>query len=259
MASISLMGSMTTLFSRIFLTTYVKHPSVTKMLRTLKFAGVILAIILLCTVDLFYFIDEAAGCTMLWNEKEAYLFVNIGQRGGKFTVLGHVGEIARKILRGSSRVDDQKSSVLVLRLTSDTIQRNVIENTHLILFTPIGGAIYANNDGALWKCAGTHFEPVSKEEEARLGGRYIISADNFSHVNGWSSRIDMLSQHEGEVVVHLLLAGKPLTIISKRGPRREESSIVLLPTNGAPIQLFYNGEQPRRVSRAVYKQTFAKH
>lgn len=226
------------------------------LVRTLLLT-VALVVVFVSSVKTLYFTDDSAKATLLWNANEAYIFVNEGELGYRVSYLEYIGEFLKEYFMGTPQVNDKRFSVIVLHLTSASIQRNEIDNIDFDLFTPIEGTIYANHEGALWKWSGTHFVRTSAEEQQRLGGFGTLSASNWTNVHGWSRRCGILSQSEREVTLPLTLGGKPLTILSKQGPGRDQSLDLLRP-NQASERIFYAGNRARKISKSEYEQTFAK-
>ena len=55
----------------------------------------------------------------------------------------------------------------------------------IIFYTPLDQTIYANPEGVLWKWAGIHFEQARAEEQRKVDGTNLLSAQAFADVHGW--------------------------------------------------------------------------
>jgi hypothetical protein len=124
--------------------------------------------------------------------------------------------------------DDRHSSITVLQVTPSVVGRYVSDHIPpLIFYTPLDQTIYANPEGVLWKWAGSRFEQATAEEQRKVDGTNLLSAQAFADVHGWSS-LPSVASGPPEVTVKMELGGQALTLLVKRGYNESDISIDLL-------------------------------
>lgn len=215
-----------------------------------------------------YFVIEGAGGTLVWNADEAYLFLDTGHRGYHVPYLAYPIEMLKEYFGVAPLPRSAKFFVVVLKITPDSVQQYVTnsfgEPSPYDLYTPIDGTIYANKGGALWKWAGTHFEPASREEEKSLDGINHLTALDVSSAKGWTKRGGLLTTGEKEVKVPFTLRGQALTLFVRCVPivggagchGDNDVTIDLLGPGSLSRTLWHMEQRPRRVSKAEYLQFF---
>lgn len=230
---------------------------------------IVIAVVLTLSVSALaslkiYLIHDAAGGTLFWNKDEAILFLDVVNRGHRSTYLRLLVEIPEEILGGVLSTDDEHSSVIVLRLTSDTMHRYTQENIHLGSYQRVGENIYSRNlnDGVLWKWSETHLEQASTEEQSSLEtpqrtvetGKYL-SGNDFDGIDGWSARYALLNRTP-EVRFPMTVRNQTLTLVVRKSATA--LSIDLVKPNGAAETIWSFDRRPRKLSRTEYEHTFQK-
>lgn len=75
-----------------------------------------------------YAVSSASGGDLFWNAKEAYLFVGITTRGCSVSYLQFLPKVLMEFLGHVSLPDDTRNSGVVLRITSEIVQRFEVED-----------------------------------------------------------------------------------------------------------------------------------
>jgi len=204
----------------------------------------------LASVDVYYIRDGGGVECALWNGDEAFLFVNVIHRGYSCSYLGSLVEVAKQYFYLVPPPADQGSSTVVFRITPSEVQRYTAGEMSFDLYTPFEGGIYADQDGALWRWAGSRFEPTSAEDQRHLDGIKRLSAEDFSNVHGWSGR------HRLSGPLNINLRGNPVTVVVTNGAY--DLFIDLQRAGQPPEQLWHLDERPRRISQSEYRSSFPK-
>jgi hypothetical protein len=212
-----------------------------------------------------YFLDDGGGGDVLWNDNEAYLFINDIQRGYSWSYLWYPVELLKEYFYVVPLPDAQRVNLSVLKVTSTGTEHSMIDEgadtaNSPSFYTPFGDQIYAWCLGAICKWTGTNFESVGKSEEQGIGGMSSLSSKEFTHVNGWSKRgfgpAPAAYKFTIKVNDHFEISvDNRLTEKSRTGG----VSVDLL-RPGRPLeQIYYVEGDPRRVSRAEYEHVFGRH
>lgn len=210
-----------------------------------------------------YYIRTQAGGDLFWNADEAYVFLDIGARGYRFSYLQEFYWRVREAFGDVRLRDREHHSVVVLRVTPETVQRYVVDDMHPGSFDFFDGSIYAGDldkEGGLLKWTGTHFEQPSPEEQRKLkGGAALANPPSFRNVNGWSKQQGLgLKEFDYQAEFPIELGGKPITLVAKSVNVASELSIDLLRPGRPPERIWYLDQRPRRVSKAEYERQFAR-
>jgi len=216
--------------------------------------GLAVAVIFLCFFHVYYIGGSGDG-DLLWNAKEAYLFVHGERRGYHVSYLGYLPELVKGYFGVIGSPDDESQFTLVIRITPSKTQR-CEEKGEFHYFTPIENNIYAGrNDENLWKWTGGHFEKASIEDQRKLSGTQRLSNKDFNDANGWSGRFSITSKIKEQFPI--TLDGSPLTVEATTLNFIEgEVSVDLMRPNRPPENIFKRNGQPRRVSKGEYERAF---
>jgi len=214
------------------------------------------ALLLIClSFSQIYYIGGSGDGDLLWNVKEAYLFVHGERRGYHVSYLGYLAELVKGYFGAIDPPDDERPFTIVIRITPSGIERHG-EKDQFGYFTPVDDSIYAGrNDSNLWKWAGTHFEKAGIDEQKKVKGIEGLSKKNFTNVSGWSARYSVTSNMKEEFPI--TLGGKSMTVqVTTLNLSAGEVSVDLLRHDLPAETLFRRSGQPRRVSRTEYQQSF---
>jgi len=208
-----------------------------------------------------HFIRIEGGGEVLWNDKEAYLFIASNIVGHHVKWIQYPVLIARESLGSTELPDDSSGSMYVIRVTSSGLERHVFELTDRrpgsgpSMYTPMEGRIWLNYPtlGGLCWWAGDHFERATQEELRRLDGINHLNNRFYRDENGWSK--DMVTDgHDSTIKVgdkFELLAGGP------RAPDGQGAISVDMRSPGhEPTMVFNLDLRVGMISRGEYRRTF---
>lgn len=225
--------------------------------RTKRLIVVVGVLGLLVVLASFHTYIVIAGCSgdLLWNSDEAYLFAGCARLGYRISYLEYPIEVVRERLRVVRQADDKRSSTIVIRITPSVVHTYNADGLSFEFYTPLGGTVFANHEGALWKWSGANFDEASSQEQERFEGTKQLTGLDIDNLGGWSKRSEILSRTE-EVKVPLELDGKSLVLVVKPGFRGKDISIDLLRPGRGAERIWYLDQQPRRVSKSEYEREF---
>jgi hypothetical protein len=210
-----------------------------------------------------YTVWDGATGTVVWNSTRAYVFINTYQYGYTFNYLGYLGELIQEILPfGASSPEREHFYARVFYITPSGIERYSVDNFHI--GSPpfvVGQNIYVGNlitETGLMKWSGTHFAPISADEQkiVRDALNSPARSDN-DDIGGWTVRlVDFISaQDDADITIEL--DGRPLKLITHSGFADHEAFIDLTRPGRAPERIWHLNEKAARVSQATYKQIFS--
>ena len=209
-------------------------------------------------------LHSAAGGTLYWNGDEAFLFLDVVNRGHRSTYLRLLLEIPEEFLGVVLSTDDERSSAVVLRITPDAVQRFAKEDIHFGSHQRVGNIIYSRDskDGILWKWSGTSFQQANAEEEKSLEtaqrtietGKYL-SGNDYDNISGWSARYAILNRTP-EVRFPMNIGKQSLTLLVKK--TATDVSIEIVRPNGATETIWSLATRPRKFRKTEYERLFKK-
>jgi hypothetical protein len=211
-----------------------------------------------------YSVISGGGGDVLWNDNEAYVFVEDIQRGYRFRYLTLPVEILGEYFYWVPNPDAQQVHCVVLHVTSTSgIDRRVIDvgtDTALCpnFFTPAGEEIYAWCPGVVCKWTGTDFKPVTDAEAHSIGGLEGLAPREFAHVDGWSKHA--LGSEAAGSKFTIKVDGK-FELLETHHPLDKYglSSIsveIIHPGQDHPEKIWNVDDSHREVSRAEYVRLF---
>ena len=219
-------------------------------------AGVILVVVLLgLSVFPVYRIRQRTTETLLWDDREAYLFVNLATVGYHPSYLGFLLDATKEFFGASTAPDNRASSVLIFHVTGRGVETHTEKNLSLDFYTPLEGNIYANRQGTPVKWSGEHFEPVNGSDRNQIFQAIFNAPKELNDVDGWSRR-DGLSAADGDNRYSFTLAGKPMTLVVQVKGKAGTVSIEIESPGEAPQQIYFLDGRLRSVSGADYDRLF---
>ncbi|MGB0038072.1 MAG: hypothetical protein WBQ00_04175 [Terriglobales bacterium] len=226
--------------------------------------GIVAAAIAVAASLNTYSINEGGGGRVLWNNNEAYVFVEDIRRGYHFTYLRYPLELLGEYFYWVPDPDVQQVHLVVFKLTSDGIDRHVIDERANTAnppdsYTPMGEEIYAWCPGVVCKWTGTDFKPVDNTEAKRIGGAEGLASRDFTGVSGWS-KYTLGSAPAGSrstIKVDELIE---ISVDHHAQDRFGHSaiSVEVMRPGHAPERIWYIDDRPRTVSRAEYERVFGQ-
>jgi len=212
------------------------------------------------STNLYYLRDDSGG-QLLWNGKEAYLFMEDARRGFRFRVLDYPWIAFKEWVNAPALPTREYVSLTVIHITAlGGVDRHIGKGGRDTgelpsLFTPVGESIFANRQGTLCKWTGDHFEKATKQEEQAVEGVNRLVPDIDTSINGWSKRGVGVVAGDSQFSVSV---GQEVILLIKQGnvyrPTTSGAGVELHRTGQSPQELWRLDGRPRRVSRAEYEK-----
>ena len=167
-----------------------------------------------------YAIVGNAGGYLLWDSRQAYIFVKVSDLGYDWSAIEYPWVLfKRNVIGGFAAAEipsDQTAYLFVARIMPSGIERRIVTLASRLdggpgsdpdKFTPLEGRVYAfcpsligrfvqdgrfvgkdMNDGLCW-WNGDHFDKATDEERNRLGGISLLTREDFqNNKSSWSRR-----------------------------------------------------------------------
>jgi hypothetical protein len=183
---------------------------------------------------------------LLWNSREAYLFVGSMRQGWHGNYFQAAGMVVSSQLRLITWPTESRPSITVFRITPDRLERYLLEDQIVGPYTVFENHIYKNSD---WRWAGHRFERTSDDERRRFQSSNQ-PAGEWSDVNGWSRRCCLLNRAVSVTRFPLQLEGRRVEVIV-----RNEGPNVAIELDGvgrATERIWTLDMTPRRVRQDEY-------
>jgi hypothetical protein len=208
-----------------------------------------------------YFIREDSGGEVLWNAKEAYLFIGVDRTGFQVSSFEYPWAVLREYLNGVRPPDAVRSLGTAIRVTPSAVERHKVEDLGLF-YTPLEGRIYAMCQGNLCRWSGDHFDQATEDEARRSDGINRLIARDFDNVNGWYKRGIGAGPRDIYARTTVDVGGR-FTLLEKSEPIGRIGyaavSIYVQRAGQNPETIWHLDGHPRRVSKAEYEESFARH
>ena len=216
-----------------------------------------------------YYLHAYSGGNLIWNASEAYVFMQVGRRGHHISYIRYPLFAVKEILGGIEPADDDRASLVVIRVTSLGVERHVLKladrsnggaGSDPLYYTPVEGRIFVQCPPLdLCKWSDDHFEPATKEERQRLDGIKSLTRDDFEkNANGWSRRGfgagTPSSKFEIKVGDKFALA---VNNLAKDGTDNANVTIDLLRQGKPPERIGDFYRRQGKVTRTEYLQAFS--
>lgn len=178
--------------------------------------GVIVAaaIVLLGTVKTYRVRNEYGNAQLIWNDREAYLFITADRLGwsGSYGWLGV--ETFANIFKAFTAWQKRDSTLNVVHVTLDSVTEYTVEHAPPTPYWVFRGSIYQTYHQSLSRWTGSRFEPAAVDEKRA----FEASPDkrlSFANQDGWSSRVDLLHGPDGDAPYEIAIGGRAITIVGK--------------------------------------------
>ena len=228
---------------------------------------VLLAVVFFITVVALafgktYVVRDDWDGKLLWSSNEAYLFISMHRRGFQIGYWEYPWVLVEELLNGVRSLDDQRTSVSVVHMTTSGVDHHVVEmldeqpGNAPNAYTPLQGYIYANCEGQLCKWNGNKFETATEEEQRRFDGTNQLTEKNID--KGWSNRDFWEASTDDQFVVDVSSDLK-LKVTNKLLDRiRSRLAVEVLRPTEPPETIWSFDGRPRTVSKKEYEQAFAR-
>jgi hypothetical protein len=200
---------------------------------------------------------------LFWKGDEANLFLGASKTDYHFSSIEYPIVILGEYFHVVPPPEDERASVIVMRVTPSTIERYVVDVGEGTLgspayLTPIDDVFYGMcQRGVLCKWTGNRFVSATDEEQRRLDGvNLLIRGETNNHiVNGWNEHFaPRLPGDQFEFPIgNVQISVKNRATNVRAYPN---VSIDLLRPDQAPENIYTVDETPRRVSKSGYQRAF---
>lgn len=181
--------------------------------KTIVIAFLLTTALVAATLNL-YFLREYSGAVILWNSKQAYIFLGVDQEGVSISWLRYPWVLFKEYLRVSEPFNDSVGYLTVFEVSSSGTERHALKledranggiASDPSRFTPLESRIYAScprllrnvvengrlisSDSPLCWWASDHFEKATPVEQERLHGTERLTEGDMINGEGWSRRV----------------------------------------------------------------------
>ena len=146
----------------------------------------------------------------------------------------------------------------MFHITPTGIERYVAPDVAFQLYIPKDQTIYVWNGGPLWKWAGNHFDPATRDEQLQIieipKVTILSSAKDFNNQSGWSVRNSFTAWPAKS---EMELSGKPIVFFMTLQDLNKDVSLdVQFP--GAARERILHSKSLHYVSNEEYQNQFGK-
>ena len=231
--------------------------------------AILIALVITTTNCKIYFLRENSGGYVMWNPTEAYIFIHVMRQGLPVRYMRYPFFVAGEILGVVESVEDDRASLVVIRVTSHGIERHLLNlkadpqrgpGSYAGDYTPLEGHIYGMCpplDG-LCRWSGDHFERATQEERQRLNGIKRLTRGDFENdENGWSRRQFLAGPTDRKFTIEVgEKFGLSVNNLGVNGTENGTVSIDLLRPGKPPERIGEYYGRIGKVSRTEYQHAF---
>jgi hypothetical protein len=189
---------------------------------------------------------------LLWNDREAFIFVGMSELGMRETSAQLATEAVYNLLGAVRGTDDTRRSVLAIHYTSSGLEKHLLPDVQISEYIGFGNHVY-NLRGERW--SGARFEKATGEESERLHAE-MRGRDLTHPADGWSYRMGVLHGPELEAHFPMYIGGESIELVVQRYGRNR--SIQLRRPNQPPQELWHLDEQRKWVDKQEYERHFPR-
>ena len=218
--------------------------------------AIIAGILIAAAVFNVYGADETTRGFIIWNRKEAYLFVTVDRRGNHASFLELPWIIFKQLIVVPIPPDEVRRFLLVIHATGSGEERHTVKLADIIHdspggdpagFTPVGDHIFAHCPqlGGVCRWASDHFEPATEQERSIVSPEILVpnshyGTDDFDNrADGWSRRV-FVAGPKGPRSINAV-GGDHFTLLM--------TNVTTSTTNGtASIEILRSGKAVRRIA-----------
>jgi hypothetical protein len=195
--------------------------------------------------------ERVGGDRLVWSSDEALYFAMYHREGWSGNLLELGWEYVRAYFRQAGTLTNRKSSLVVIRITSNGTTRTVVPDTKTFPLGVFENRVYAVHNGTLSKWIDGKFVPVSDEEASR----YRVTGGESTDVNGWSRIDNVVKRGPGEHTYPLVLGGVPITVIANESRTLQKVSVQY--PGKAPASILELHGEPKSYDQAAYVKLFS--
>lgn len=198
------------------------------------------------------FVEEHETITQLvWNRHEALVVSGIRRDGWRGTYGRYALQLLRGVVGDVPEYESKREWVVIVHITPQDIQRQVAESTSFPLLRPADGAMFWGNNPLL-KWNGHAFVAAAAETDKVAMRTRSVNPD-YDAIEGWSSRMNVLNQHDERVEIPLNLDGAHVIVIAERKADRSHKSVKAIFADGRTEEIVSISQGHRLVSSADYQ------
>jgi len=192
--------------------------------------------------------DHQTTTQLLWNQQAGFLMSGMRRDGWSGSAAEFVWQVLWGLLGAPFQFKESRTWSVVAQLEQGRATTFVRDNDPFQFIEPLDGEIYLSF-GPARKWNGREFEPTSARPPKEANA---ASGVDYSNVNGWSSRINLLNQGDQRFEYTLDLIDGKSVIIADRSDSRRPTLDVVTP-DGAKVAIIAVDERFRRVSATEYE------
>jgi hypothetical protein len=166
--------------------------------------------------------DTEMGTTLLWNDREAFVFIPRQRLAWSGSYLGFAWRALRPALGASFGMKPVLGWETILVITPDGVQERTLPEAFWIAGLA-DGAIIGSLGGQTCRWNGETAVPVSAEDLVRIPPA-LQAITRLDGSNGWNGRVNLLTGDEGMVALRLDHSDVKLTV-HRPGPEAKELTV----------------------------------
>jgi hypothetical protein len=200
------------------------------------------------TVQTIRPIDYSAQ--LMWDSKQALLFIGVGELGRRETLVQLGFELVFNFFGGVFEPANSSHAVVAFRYRNGELEKHVLEGTRINSYTAFDCQIY-NAGGDRW--TGSRFEKATAEEVERFYAN-MRGYDTFHPNCGWSEQHGVLTRPELEIHFPMQIGGEGVELIVQR--YGQIKSIQLLKADKSVLDVWHLDESLQCVTKEQYERAF---
>lgn len=146
---------------------------------------------------------------LLWNERQAYLFVGTRTSGWQGHSVSWLRQVVRNYFFASTQVQSTVFSTTVFKIRADAVERMDLSGAKANRLLVANSSIYGSSPDGMFLWTGDTFAKLSRGDAETIRAT-SPPAPPYDSVDGWSHRSGLLNGGEG--IIHIVLDGRPLTL-----------------------------------------------
>lgn len=213
-------------------------------------AAVLTASLALVQISVYW--ESVTGSTILWNRDQSVAFIQLRRDGLRAPLAVAAWQLIRNTLSLSTKLTASRSWAVALVIRPDAAHAMPLTGDLPSVYSVMDGLVYSGFDKNLLRWNGEEFVPADEVERVRFAERLAGRERSFTDLDGWSSRVNVLSGDD--LPFEMLLAGQStkVAVVSAGG----EKAIEVTLANGERMRVLSINEGPTYVRHARYKQLF---
>lgn len=152
---------------------------------------------------------------LVWNERQAYLFVGMKRDGWSGPPLEYLWYVIQGLVGRSFRFDESRQWLVAVELNTSGVSRVVQDGETFHFVKPFQGQIY-KAFGQVQRWTNDGFQVVPEAEASRFNSMKANVGVAYSDRDGWSSRVNLLNQGAGRFEYPLTLDGVRMVLVADR-------------------------------------------